>query len=130
MLRRMLRILRVLLLGLGIVLCVWLPLSYVFSGWLTLPGAHSALIISSWDGLAQVYVRWDSPSRLSPSAGMGINTSYEQGFRPRTHPTWRHFEPGFLQPNTETYVFLPIWLLAAICLAWPVTSLLLALRRR
>ena len=60
-------------------------------------------------------------------------------------PTGRRFQAG-LEPHWQAWgtkavwlpsvrsdfiVFtFPIWLLAAICLAWPVTSLLLARRRR
>ena len=41
-----------------------------------------------------------------------------------------HF--GFVLNSSRTYGYLvlPNWLLAAVCLAWPVTSFLIARRRR
>ena len=40
------------------------------------------------------------------------------------------FLPEIFSSGGQVFISIPLWLLAAICLAWPVTSLLLARRRR
>ena len=47
-----------------------------------------------------------------------------------TYPLSRHLLPTVERDTPDMYVSIPLWLPAAVCLAWPVTSFLLARRTR
>ena len=121
MLRRVTRVLRVLLFAIGLALLACLPLTFHFAcavhspytGLFTQPGAviawHDTVLPTDWDA----YFGPASPP-------------LSQGAAKLSNPTL----PVFTTTVTTYYLGLPLWLLAFICLAWPVTSFILARRRR
>ena len=127
MLRRVTRTLRVLLAVAGIVVLVWLPVS---CGYGALAAAHVAageIGVFSCDGLAEARCVTEDPLYEEPKARV---------FRLRQDPTQGvvvyHFT-DFLWPKVSLiggFVTFPLWLLSLLCLAWPVTSFLLARRKR
>src|SRR5688500_16310480 len=126
MLRRVARALRLLFWVLGIALFVWLPASYFFVMVAALPrigvsASQGGFAIQVVQGQPPAYFFNDpelSISRVPGGEGQGLGI---------VAPQWVQLEgPGF----ALVIVQLPLWLLAAVCLAWPVTSFLVRRRRR
>jgi hypothetical protein len=70
----------------------------------------------------------DKSARFWQSTEWSLGTyepRYDPGLRPALWPSLSVTDDGFARE-----VSLPLWLLAAVCLVWPVTSLLLARRRK
>jgi hypothetical protein len=140
MLRRVAPTLRVLLLVLGLSMLFWLPLSCFFVAGLTSPWPSSGLVIYTGEGLIGAAV-YKEESTMSPSGVQARLTPITWGlannwFLPgidHTQGSWveqGQFTPSRLRVPSTTHIRFPLYLLAAICLAWPVTSLLLARRTR
>src|SRR5687768_14517198 len=125
MLRRIERALRTFLLICAAALLTWLPLSWFYevACWTYLP--RHAVVYSS-TGAVGLYVwegRVGGPGEVSIDFEPSDNSWAKKG-------AWAL--PWIERVNQfgETEVSLPLWLLAFLCLAWPVTSFLLARRRR
>src|SRR5687768_359167 len=130
MLRWVARALRVVLFALGISVLLWFPLSFRYQtsvGWrnVVVYSEAGAMDLWCWDlETLQEALRTDLRARVGR----------------------RTFPPGLEYPSTKDALFpriddrlgefddilitIPLWLLAVVCLAWPVTSFLLARRRR
>ena len=116
MLRRIARVLRVLVFGAGLSLLLWLPLSFYFFVGLFTPLSSTT---SVGGGVRFVYY----PSAFSWSCSYGQRPPEFKG-----HPAV--FFPQVLQWPEGVYVLdIPLWLLAFLCLAWPVTSFIIHRRR-
>ena len=126
MLRRVVRTTRGLLMAIGLLLLLWLPAS-----WFYWAGVASPLLrtgVSSGNGGVKVALVFELPAEeYGPSA-------WAQRAPPRAMvgeeiwllPQYEHVA----RPNIDMVVAeLPLWLLAFICLAWPVTSFIVARRR-
>ena len=136
MLRRVLRVLRVGLFVVGALVLVWLPISFYY--W-----------VFAW---SPQWMREEVDTNLTIADGAAVVVYPDVWYDP-PDSLWiekrvRTVDPdgNFLSPSFTTVdlriaanatvttvsvatVSIPLWLLAAICLAWPVTSLLLARRR-
>ena len=129
MLRRAHSELRVLLLVVAIALLLWLSLSYFFAAWLTARWPPVEVTIASSDGV--FFLMLDNT--LPPHASPGMSLDFRPGHTliwdsvSRVVPSVHQIAVGTQSVN---YVFVPLWLLAAICLAWPTTSFIVARRRR
>ena|SRR5687768_9811210 len=131
MLRRVGRVLRVLLFVIGTAFLISIPLNWLWWG--------SAL--STWP-FKRTYIHWkDGCIQLSfltrsdrniPLDDAGFNLEagpVQYGLRPRHH-WWPEFS-RFVDPGwVSTSLLVPLWLLAFLCLAWPVTSFIVARRKR
>src|SRR5687768_587444 len=129
MLRRVIRLLRTSLLGLGILSLVWLPISFFTYVWY----AASVSETGSWrlsvsEGAAGfLYV---SESGLTPTLGVGFETGAPVNWSWAVESAaWPEYERASSTSFLGLDLSIPLWLLALLCLAWPVTSLLLARRR-
>jgi hypothetical protein len=139
--RRVSRISRVGLVLVGVALLFWLPISYFF-----MAGAYSpwprACGFSSTHGAVYFYCHYEMP--LPP--GVTVTSRIPYPTTPnadfRSTKDFLHFEP-FLIPRDAwiprfdrlsvwnvAVLRIPLWLLAVVCLAWPVTSFVIARRRR
>lgn len=134
MLRRIGRTSRVLLFLLGVALLVWIPASFVFVVRLQLPSPAGHAGFHSVDG---DMVLWHvTPSSRSPWVGVqarGWWDSYSGDLfahRQRERALWPHAWKVPLSTTRVVHIIIPLWLLAAVCLAWPVTSFIVARRRR
>src|SRR5688500_17121189 len=125
MLRRMVRALRILLLVVGLgFLALW-PVSGFFQITLESPWPFEVTVLASRRGEVGMYFYAELPTADRPRPGF---TLY-----PLDEYSWVPGRPGILHadfgPLKLTQVTLPLWLLAAVCLAWPVTSFLVRRRR-
>ena len=122
MLRRVARVLRYLLLIAGSIVLVWIPVSYIVysecelssehrSGWIRVHNATLMIEI-----LRRPYA-WDDQVSLNV-------------YRPYQVQLATFWAPSAVNLRYGWHVVIPLWLLAFLCLAWPVTSFLLARRRR
>jgi hypothetical protein len=108
------------------VIVLWLPVSLFSFAWSQthFPQRRGVMVQLREGGLR---VQYSSPASFGAGVrGSGfawISYSFRYGVRP--YSVW-YFDPQF----RVTEVSLPLWLLAAICLAWPVTSFILARRKR
>ena len=93
---------------------LWLPVSWVYSVWLISPwpGDHARFVFG--DGVLWINIVTQAPE---PSLN-----------NPMQLAVHRITERGSLDATRNAVI--PLWLLAAVCLAWPVTSLLVQRRRR
>src|SRR5688500_2791464 len=123
MLRRVARVLRVLLLGLGLLLLLWLPLSFVYT--LTVAPSENVLVAFNHGKLEA----WALPNGVLQSLS-GVRL----GLR-RATGLWWTLRDVFLLPGVSAsgfpgygirFINIPLWLLAFLCLAWPVTSFVIA----
>jgi hypothetical protein len=124
MLRRVVTSLRTAIFVLGIALVIWIPASFYCHAWcmLRFSREHSVTFISEKGavlGARNSVWFYDDPAR----AWAGISRADSS-----IYLAMNAFWP--VAPYWTPAVSIPLWLLAAICLAWPVTSLLLARRRR
>ena len=135
---RIKQFLRALLCGLGVVLLAWLPVSTFLQAYVAVscPAKTTLLIISTQGRIAFMFQEWEG------SSSIGIGT-LEEGRRGLSHWLWpvartlhmppvlrsdEVFDPTAPRPRQWT-LYIPLWLLAFICLAWPVTSFIIHRRR-
>jgi hypothetical protein len=125
MLRRLALMLRIVLLLVGIALLVWWPISW----------RHLTLVMSPYPGdgftalVHEGVIHLHVTRRVEREFKFRIDNTYlvwTEVVRPSAWPSW-YFER--MSHGSLSIIFIPLWLLAAVCLAWPVTSLLLARRR-
>src|SRR5687768_2646772 len=122
MLRRVARLLRVSLGVVGVCLAIMLPLSYLRAVWIGLPGS-----ISIYQGTGSIQLSITTASDYPTESfyvGMDIpGEPFGSPFLPET---------GFIHVHgfKSYFVDLPLWLLAFLCLAWPVTSFIIIRWRR
>ena len=130
MLRRVAGITRVLLLLVGLALLVWLPVSFFVYTYLTWSW-HLGSSVSS----GCVWVWQEKGSNIYdpyPPEIISFDSATDNSLRSALLPAYERGQILTLKDGAREAldVRFPLWLLAAICLAWPVTSLLLARRRR
>ena len=121
---------RGLLLSIGVVIGVWLPLSFhywMYAEWEYSVGHHSLVLVSS-RGAIDIAV-WDSSGGLLLESGAGLrrgqaSLSYSGGNRALL-PVLPHANEW-----VNTVFSIPLWLPTLLCLAWPVTSFIIARCRR
>src|SRR5687767_1174780 len=134
MLRRVARTLRMLLFAVGVIsFLVWIP-SFRFGAHLISPVPGSYSIIDIAHGSVAVGIADDHPWHRRGNFDASIHRL------PPTYYGTQHLWPTMWQfsVTNETggariiqhRVTIPLWLLAAVCLAWPVTSFIVARRRR
>ena len=121
MLRRVARASRILLFALGLAALLWLPLSYAVAS----SAMFRSIACELHCGQLEIQIFEETP-RWGTSGSFGLHSS--------TRRSWLMWPDTFHVPRSglpsSDFYLIPLWLLAAICLAWPVTSLLLARRRR
>src|SRR5688500_15755898 len=128
MLRRVAPGLRLVLLVAGMLCVTCLPASWFCRAW----GFNEATGV--WVGVGGC---WAGIAR-TPSDGSFFPSAYTDGygFEARSGDIeWSRVFRTQVEYDDRgikgvIFVTVPLWLLAAVCLAWPVTSLLLASRRR
>ena len=125
MLRRVARVLRVGLFVVALALVLWIPVSFMYHAWCVLPptAANSIGFISE-RGAVFFYVVPDSFAGAD-----GVHWGVEEGLSllfAESDP----FLPRVKTDQESILATVPLWLLAFLCLAWPVTSFVIARRRR
>jgi hypothetical protein len=105
---------------LGVVLLAWLPLSFYYRVGVVSPWPWGGNVMGSSQGSAFTSV---GPTPLFWGWGIGRSVTNEETYW--TDALW----PVVDIDGTFYYVSCPLWLLAFLCLAWPVTSFILARRR-
>jgi hypothetical protein len=123
MLRRIARALRLSLATLGFALLLWLPLSFYAAAWAGGPWLLNGIQITTYKGAVVVWVATKGYSLPRPLAGAIWKSGTDSTDPSAVFPSYRW--PAN-QVGSAIIVTLPLWLLAAVCLAWPVTSFLLA----
>src|SRR5688500_6459776 len=124
MLRRVARILRAFMFGVGICLFLWVPASYFVD--FVVQGDVGSTDMSVWVRGNRVDIDVGVTERPYPAYfEVVIESSEQRRFRFPLLPEW--WRPPW---GGKLFVRIPLWLLAFLCLAWPVTSFLLARRRR
>src|SRR5688500_16378005 len=128
---RVVRLLRTLLLGVGVASLLWLPASFfvaIDAG-------------TRYDGIrgecGMLMIRYPYRER-PPTNSFEPSVSFDkpwggQSLRRIILPDfnlWDWIPIRHVAVVTLRVISIPLWLLACLCLAWPVTSLLLARRRR
>src|SRR5688572_5979491 len=131
MLRRVVRAFRIASLSLGLLMLLWLPVSWVYSVWLISPwpGDHARFVFG--DGVLWINIVTQAPEpSLNNPMQLAVHRITERGsLDDALLPSFQHIEWPEFSVATRNAV-IPLWLLAAVCLAWPVTSLLVRRRRR
>ena len=117
MLRRVARVARWLLLTLGILVMAWIPVSFFYVAWMYYFVFREAYV-EVGDGALLLWLG-TSPGDGRIDAGFSPNPSSEY---------WRAIVPG-REGLQSTRVTVPLWLLAFLCLAWPVASFIIVRRR-
>src|SRR5688572_7239424 len=141
MLRRVARVLRIVLLILGVSSLVWLPLSFfIGAGCIsTLYPKGGMTSLGTSDGKASLAFHGDvaGSAWLQPWAGLrarGPRYSLSEALLPSMGHSpaspMRPGNPGLSSRGAVTHIRVPLWLLAFLCLAWPVTSFIVARRTR
>src|SRR5687767_2580894 len=119
MMRRVARVSRTLFLLAGLCTVAWLPLSFGFLivlDWGTFVQSYDGcLYIRLSDYSPELYVRWPQV-RFERSPG----SLFWGSIYPVVARQHRHVGPDY------TAAVIPLWLLAFLCLAWPVTSFVIA----
>ena len=146
MLRRVGRLIRVLFAVAGVAVAIWLPCSYQWVAHLHAIWPKRSVSVGSTGGYllfqsAEVPIRSSIDLQTYPyfSVGPGSEKKLLDAGVVRAskrapdvawyHGMWPRFSRGPFGPFVLTSVRLPLWLLAAICLAWPVTSFIIHRRR-
>ena len=123
---------RTTLLVVGLVLTLWVPFSFFYEVWLLSPVPGSQTEVCVVNGIADLQFIEDDPQLRLPS----VRFRFTPAFRDfRQEYLWpRYLRDRWLNrtgaPITTLWVSFPLWYLPALCLAWPVTSFILARRRR
>ena len=136
MLRRMRRrvtsSLRRALATIGLLMLVWTPISYFVEAWVSYPWSRASVSLAVWSGhFDGKLISLDAPREVParPIARFRHDPDmcefWEWPLYPRLHRTSMSSSKG-----TITSCWIPLWLPALLCLAWPVTHFLLARRRR
>jgi hypothetical protein len=131
MLRRIVRSLRTFLLVVGVLCVAYIPVSYRFAFVVATPRAAA---VAFNGGLATQISSSATPATYLPEAELGFRSAP----RPGDWSPWGIIDTGtlWLGISVEAEDFsvsayrIPLWLLAAVCLAWPVTSFVVRRRRR
>src|SRR5687768_3231902 len=127
MLRRVARALRNGLLLLGLALLAWLPFSSFFYAQLQLSLAEVCVGAMTRDDYFFLYVEYLDFRTSSFEAGsLPYGPPSEDRLQDHLVPSWYWYHSVKLW----SWIQLPLWLLAFLCLAWPVTSFLVRRRRR
>ena len=130
MLRRIARVLRIGLFVAALILLLWLPVSFKVTCSISLPEPFRGLVLSCRSGY--VRVAWYSPE-LREVMVVEARVRFEPANRIRWHRrlAWARYgwedvtNPG----EGRSALYIPLWLLAFLCLAWPVAYFILARRR-
>ena len=128
--RRVGRVLRVGLLCFAIAVVLWFPASWFYIAGYSSQWPLEGCYIRSTGGAAMLTVvtRWvDPPAGVVTGPYLSRSTFEPKSFS--RHAAWPDFEVSHGVWCSETYLSIPLWLLALICLAWPVTSFILARRK-
>src|SRR5688572_33328465 len=129
MLRRVARLLRAGLFGMGVVCLAWWPWSCFYVALVEIPFPFEGATVNSHHGILYLGAHRDRPDRdpLTFQLRHRLLKPYQRG-------VLRHALPHVASVNSNGYIqtgiFIPLWLLAFLCLAWPVTSFILDRRRR
>lgn len=120
---------------LGLVLLAWLPVSFFLTAGVDWRALGSIIRIYSWDGHAAAS-RLEPDSLFSDWSLFNISISRRNGLDPVSEglALWPSYNDYSLTNPYASYrqriVTLPLWLLCAFCLAWPVASFHVQRRRR
>ncbi len=131
---RALSALRILLAGVGIVVLVLLPLSFAIGLTVMLPWPYAYSITTVYGGGVSATTRDDATFPRLPVRAEFLRAGthpqdISRSLVPRHHRSMLPAQTGG-GIAWQTDVSVPLWLLAAVCLAWPVTSFIVARRRR
>ena len=135
MLRRISRALRLGLFIVTVLLLAWMPASFLTTAFVELPRPDSGMAVYSNNGKIVIWSLGDNRSMYYTESAVGFGGRLS----PANDKSWPlgalrpMFEHRRLTPpssSQEITLTLPLWLLAAGCLAWPLTSFLIARRRR
>ena len=113
----------------GLLLGVWLLLSMRWRVWAIAPWPMEGAWVESHEGVFWFVVieRTEGPGSELLTAGI---TRIPAPDALPGNALWPHVQRVSASYYTTTSVAFPLWLLAAVCLAWPVTSFLVRRRRR
>src|SRR5687768_6122480 len=131
--RRVARALRGLLFAIGLLLTLAFVYSFFFG--VLVRSAYPSASVAFWLAGGVVGVQAEYPG---PDEDVGIRAWHSRAtgewqWADAAIPAFGHGPPIVSHPpasTTITEIQLPLWLLAFISLAWPVTSFILARRRR
>src|SRR5688572_13440184 len=129
MLRRVARVLRVGLFLIGSLITLCLPASMFAGAMLAYRWADAEAGLILHPGTIRFIYQAPQLIRTQPglTAKWYDSRLVESGWRAALWPTFHNASQG---PDRLYLFSMPLWLLAFLCLAWPVTSFLLARRRR
>jgi hypothetical protein len=128
MLRRVVRILRAGALVAGIVLLLWWPLSYVARPYFDIGWPWPKTGVALVDG--RLFAVANETPLSSPRPWYNLGLLPDREVAPETsqlRPEWVNWSDP---QRLRVLASIPFWLLASLCLAWPVTSFVIARRRR
>jgi hypothetical protein len=141
MLWRVAQALRIVLLLTGSLLLVWLPLTWWFRLKLLAPLPRGPVIATGFsrgEFHLALMPSWMDPTLVDSSVELSRIDALSSGSVERAKLHWDHvwlpLPLGDVEWQwyslDEIYLTLPLWFVSALCLAWPVTSLLVRRRRR
>jgi hypothetical protein len=138
MLRRVARVLRVGLAMLGVVFLIALSTTLLFDVRFWLPvSVGPAIGLETKDATLLVFIIPRHIAEHRDEVVLWRRPLVNRGWGFRLHRAYEFDEfsspfAAFFRDRTdgEAYVFIPLWLLAAVCLAWPVSSFILHRRRQ
>src|SRR5688572_16630739 len=126
MCRHVARVLRLLLLIVGISMMVWYPFSWRYVVGVGSTWPKDRILVGSSYGNATL-------TNFQSAGGTkeGVTFEYRRLDRPTSPtslwvPSYTHIDNMRAWGFAYTAYTLPLWLLASLCLAWPVTSFILA----
>lgn len=126
MLRRVAWWLRLFLLLLGTAAIVAVPLSVVSQTWVNLYVPQGEFLLNMQDACIRVGV---SPPHTSFSFEPRLVKVHLRRWSSMDDVLARGRLPTLRRAGNEIHFTVPLWLLATVCLAWPVTSFIVARRR-
>ena len=132
---------RVVLFVLGVVLLALIPLGRLYIPSVTVPRPFHGLVISVTGGALVILTAQSHAIDTMPSHYGAFDPDEDGAFEVRLTRVTRfynssqmflpRYERGWGPFAASQFVlWIPLWLLAAVCLAWPVTSFLVRRRRR
>jgi hypothetical protein len=128
MLRRVRTVFRGGLLVLGAALIVSIPISYYVSCWINSPRLYLSIV----EGVLVVQWTEARPRAIPEVVGVEAGAQYlSMDLLGDVSPLW--LSSKRVQPPANRgrlMLYFPLWLLAALCLSWPVTSFAIDRRRR